>query len=98
PGDEAEAELAEIASLDLPHLARHQVVMEELHEGRLEPCSPICPSTPAGLSTRFRWCRPCCWRSSTCAGCGRCEAEALRFRLAGRAVCGRGPAPPCSPR
>ena len=47
PGDQVEAELADVARLDLAHLARHQVVMEELHEGRLEPCWPICPSTPS---------------------------------------------------
>ena len=31
PGDELEAELADVARLDLPHLARHEVVMEEMH-------------------------------------------------------------------
>ena len=70
PGDQVESELSDIARLDLAHLAGHQVVMEELHEGRLEPCSPICPSTPAGLSTRCKSCRPLCWQSSMPAACG----------------------------
>src|SRR6266567_6082494 len=83
PGDQAEAELAEIARLDLPYLARHQVVMEELHEGRLEPCSPICPSTPAGLSTHFRWCPRSCWRSFMRAGYGRYAPGGQRFRGGG---------------
>src|SRR5512133_272952 len=30
-GDEAEAELRDVARLDVTHLARHQVVVEELH-------------------------------------------------------------------
>ena len=29
--DQLEAELAEVARLDLPHVARHQVVVEEVH-------------------------------------------------------------------
>src|SRR5688572_5454897 len=35
--DERETELSHVARLDLTHLARHQVVMEEVHEGRLVP-------------------------------------------------------------
>ena len=46
PRDEVEAELADVARLDLAHLARHEVVVEELHgradasKGRVEP-SPL---------------------------------------------------------
>jgi len=34
--DQVEAELADVARLDLSHLARHQVIVEELHTRRLE--------------------------------------------------------------
>jgi hypothetical protein len=31
PGDQVEAELADVASLDFAHAARHKVVVEEMH-------------------------------------------------------------------
>src|SRR5207244_12350101 len=36
PCDQPETELPEVPRFDLPHLARHEVVVEELHTGRLE--------------------------------------------------------------
>src|SRR2546421_221697 len=83
PGDEAEAELAEIARLDLPHLARHQVVMEELHEGRLEPCSPRWRCSPGSPG------RSCGLRLPFCIGCASSLILSSRCRC-GRWTCTRG--------
>ena len=53
PRDELEAELGDVARLDIPHLAGHQVVVEELHAIYARPW---CCCTTSGSARTGRRC------------------------------------------
>src|SRR6476659_4461940 len=91
PCDEREPELADVPRFDLAHLARHQVVMEEAHQGRLVACLLICPSIRAGPSIRSRSFRQSCWQCCTPVVCGRCAHVGRTCRV-GASL----PSPPAS--
>src|SRR5512132_2858671 len=89
--DELEAELGDVARLDVAHLTRHQVVVEELHAAYARPW--CCCTTCGSAQTGRRCCRAGhsspgssdsrrCWLSSTASGRGRC-ASGERLCLGG---------------